>query len=481
MIKNYFILLTLCFSIISNAQVFDVVIAADGSGDYTSIQTAIDRLRSSSDRPLLFVKAGTYQEKINIGKDNVSLIGDKNGEVLITWGDYASTETGLSTSATYTVQIDADGFYAENITFENSYTARQGQAVAVSSLGSEVVFKNCRFIGFQDTYYARKGMSYHLNCYIEGGTDFIFGEATAVFDTCEIKCLAGGQYITAPADTKLVTQVGDQSFYHGTLFRGSSILAGEGVSGNSYYLGRPWQPNSSTVYVDCTLGKHIRPEGWSEWSNTNHLSAHFHEYGSIDEFGSPVDISGRVSWSSQLTAEQVKNNYNLDYFLTGWDPVSATFTLAAPLNLLQLAATSTSVDLQWDEVSDAIGYVVSRNALVYAYVTETGFTDEDAATGDEYVIQAISSFGGMGRESAMLVAELFDHLSNLEGDFYTLNNETIIFSKRLDVTVLSISGKILYRKRAVMEIDLRDFDSKVLIIHALDETGQRHVIKFTNY
>ncbi|MEP1894039.1 MAG: hypothetical protein ABJJ14_20310, partial [Cyclobacteriaceae bacterium] len=80
-----------------------------------------------------------------------------------------------------------------------------------------------------------------------------------------------------------------------------------------------------------------------------------------------------------------------------------------------------------------------------------------------------------------LVAELFDHLSNLEGDFYTLNNETIIFSKRLDVTVLSISGKILYRKRAVMEIDLRDFDSKVLIIHALDETGQRHVIKFTNY
>ncbi|MEP4595377.1 MAG: pectinesterase family protein, partial [Cyclobacteriaceae bacterium] len=111
-------------SVLTKAQVFDAVIAIDGTGDYTSIQSAIDRIRASSGRLLLFVKAGDYKEKVNIIRDNVSLIGDKSGEVLITWGDYASTETGLSTSGTYTVQIDGDGFYAENITFENSYKAR---------------------------------------------------------------------------------------------------------------------------------------------------------------------------------------------------------------------------------------------------------------------------------------------------------------------------------------------------------------------
>ncbi|MEP4531671.1 MAG: pectinesterase family protein [Cyclobacteriaceae bacterium] len=464
-------------SVLTKAQVFDAVIAIDGTGDYTSIQSAIDRIRASSGRLLLFVKAGDYKEKVNIIRDNVSLIGDKSGEVLITWGDYASTETGLSTSGTYTVQIDGDGFYAENITFENSYKARQGQAVAVSSLGSEVVFKNCRFLGFQDTYYARKGMSYHLDCYIEGGTDFIFGEATAVFDSCKIKCLSGGQYITAPADTKLITQVGGQAFYHGTLFRGSSIVAGEGVSDNSYYLGRPWQPNSSTVYVDCTLGDHIRSEGWSEWSNNNHLSAHFYEYGSVDESGAPVDVSERVSWSAQLTAQQVANNYNLDYFLTGWDPVPATVALGAPQNLIQQAATITSVDLVWDEVSEAVGYIVQRNDSVYAYVTETNFTDEQASTGDQYKVEAINGFGAVGMESTILEAELIKPLSNLEDDFYTLSQKAIIFPKPLDIVVLSISGKVLDRQSAISEVYLNDFDSKILIIHALDESGKRHVIK----
>ncbi len=474
---NLFATYILCFVIYfsmttSNAQVYDAVIAQDGSGDYTSIQRAIDRLRgNSSGRYLFFIKKGIYNEKVNLLVDNMSFIGEAVDDVIITWDDYSGDSEGNSTSSSYSFQADGDGFYAENITFKNT-AGNVGQAVAVSATGSQQVFKNCKFYGFQDTYYIKKGMQYHLNCYIEGATDFIFGEATSVFDQCEIKCLNGGQYITAPADTKLITVANGQNFYHGTLFIDSEITRANGVADNSYFLGRPWQPNSSSVYINCTLGNHIKPEGWSEWSNNNHLSAHFSEFGSVNPDGSPVDVSNRVSWSSQLTSQEVDDYYNLDYFLNGWDPLPIVQVLDAPDNLSQVTIFSQgSFELIWPEVIGAIGYVLYKNDSTYAFTSELQFSVDDLITGDKIQVSAVNNYGSPGKRSAEFVVPVVNSIKDELGISFKLIENTIVFSEQVNFKIFSMSGQLVLSQTSTTEHQISHLPKGVYVLGVENSRG----------
>ncbi len=212
------------------SQVFDFVVDAAGSGDFTSIQDAISAVSdNSSERTLIFIKNGIYYEKVLVpaSKINVSLIGQSAHGVILTYDD--NPQKGTSPADTYTLHADADGFYAENITVENT-SGKVGQAIAIRTTGDTMAFKNCRFLGFQDTYYAHKRRQYNLKCFVQGGTDFIYGDATTVFDSCTINCVNGGSYISAPADTKLVTNIAGTNFLHGLLFRFCNVTADEDVS-----------------------------------------------------------------------------------------------------------------------------------------------------------------------------------------------------------------------------------------------------------
>ncbi len=376
-------------------QVFDMVVAKAGSGAYRTIQSAIGRIQSNQQEPfLVYIKNGVYNEKVNLPPDKtfVSLIGESAGGVIITWDDYQGKD-GISGAASYTFLAEGDDLYMENIIIRNT-AGNIGQAVALRTTGERQVFKNCRITGFQDTYYAHSGRQYNLNCSIEGATDFIYGDATAVFDSCIIHCLSGGQYITAPADTKLTSEWPDNSpFYHGLLLTNCVVSAEESVPDNSYYLGRPWQPNASSVYINCTMGNHIKPEGWSTWGDTgNHLTGFFAEYQSVSPDGNLKDTASRVDWSKQLGESEVENYYNLNYFLkkdnTVWDPVPVTLAPDQPLMV-----TGEGNTFSWPDVPDAAGYVIIRNDSTIGFSENPAYDDLTAnpIENNSYVFNSVSA------------------------------------------------------------------------------------------
>ncbi|MEP6748306.1 MAG: pectinesterase family protein [Bacteroidota bacterium] len=271
-------------------------VAKDGSGDYTYIQDAIDAMRVYPLAPItLYIKNGVYNEKIYLPADNtdVIFIGESVDKTIITFNDY-SGRGKLNTFTSYTAKISGNRFTAENITFINS-AGPVGQALALYVDADKAVFKNCRFIGNQDTIFAsgENAAQYFTDCYIEGTTDFIFGPATALFQHCIIKCKANS-FITAANTPK------DKKF--GFVFTDCKIIADSAVS--KIFLGRPWRAYSNTVFIHCELPKQITAEGWDNWSNPENEKTVF--YAEYKNTGDGNNIAGRVSWCHQLNDKEAK-------------------------------------------------------------------------------------------------------------------------------------------------------------------------------
>ena len=230
------------------------IVAADGTGDYKTVQAAFDAIPDNYTGPYtVYVKKGIYYEKITLAsaKSNVILVGEDRDATILTYDDYAG-KPGLGTSTSQSVAIDASDFVAMNITFRNTIkndgTAQNQQAVALRVNGDRQAYYNCKMLGYQDTYYTwGNGRIYNYNCYIEGTVDFIFGRSITVFEGCTIKVLRNGCTITA-ASTEPTSN-------YGYVFLNSSITADKvGFDGNeitNIYLGRPWQANPRTVFLGC--------------------------------------------------------------------------------------------------------------------------------------------------------------------------------------------------------------------------------------
>lgn len=461
---------------VTHAQVYDKVVAQDGSGTSKSISSAIARIvNTSSDPVLIYIKNGVYEEKIEItsSQQNLCFIGESVDGVIITNGDYSGDDESHTTATSYTLKVNGDGFYAENLTIVNS-AGDVGQAVALMTDADQQVFKNCKIKGFQDTYYALSGKQYFSNCYIEGATDYVFGDGTVYLDSCQINSLDGGQYITAPADSKITSTIdGDSTMIHGLLFNECTLTADEEVADESYYLGRPWQPNAASVFVNCTLGSHINPEGWSTWSDDNHLSSFFAEYKSLDESGTLVDVSGRVDWSYQLSDDYATNYYTLDYFLTeegtSWNPLPTTYALEAPVNL-----NMNSTTLTWDEVSGAIGYVIVRNDSTIGFSETNTFTDEEIDLSDDntYLVKSVNTYGNLSGASEVYTLGA----TGISKTSYEANALTIVFTSQgtISVTrpatiyVYGTSGKLIKQYNHTESVSLQSFPQGIYLIRAVD-------------
>ncbi len=310
--KYFFFILTFMLSANVYGKGFDFVVAQDGSGDFTTVQDAINAVPDfRKNKTTIFIKNGTYKEKLILpaSKTNVSFIGENIEKTILTNDDFASKKNRfgeeVGTTGSTSFYVFGEGFTAENITFENS-AGPVGQAVAVRIDGDMVAFKNCRFLGFQDTLYPHgdRSRQYYKNCYIEGTVDFIFGWSTAVFEACTIFCKDHG-YITAPSTL--------QETPFGFVFLNCKITGNAPEA--SFYLGRPWRPFGKSVFIGCELGKHIKPEGWDNWRNPeNEKTAFFAEYKNTGAGSITVD---RVKWSHQLTDEQA-SNYTLKNILGDW-------------------------------------------------------------------------------------------------------------------------------------------------------------------
>src|SRR6187402_1048813 len=185
----------------TNPQQYKYVftVAKDGTGDYKYIQEAIDAMRVYPLAPItLYIKNGVYNEKIELPATNtdVTFIGESVDKTIIVFNDY-SGRGKLTTFTSYTAKICGNRFRAENITFVNS-AGPVGQALALYVDADKAVFKNCRFIGNQDTIFAtgENAGQLFIDCYVEGTTDFFFGPSTAVFQRCTIRGKSNS-YITA--------------------------------------------------------------------------------------------------------------------------------------------------------------------------------------------------------------------------------------------------------------------------------------------
>jgi pectinesterase len=299
------------FSQTANPQQYKYIftVAKDGTGDYKFIQDAIDAMRVFPLAPItLYIKNGVYNEKIELPANNtdVIFIGESVDKTIITFNDF-SGRGKTNTFTSYTAKISGNRFVAENITFVNS-AGPVGQALALYVDADKAVFKNCKFIGNQDTIYVagESSRQFFLDCYIEGTTDFIFGPSTAVFQGCTIKCKSNS-FITAANTT--------QGKKFGFVFLDCHILADSAV--NKVYLGRPWRAYSKTVFINCDLPKQIAPEGWNNWSNPeNEKTVYYAEY---KNKGEGSNTKARVAWSKQLSDKEAKE-YNLENIFLNSNP-----------------------------------------------------------------------------------------------------------------------------------------------------------------
>jgi len=293
---------------------YDFVVATDGTGNFKTVQEAINAVPDFRKIPTtIFIKNGTYKEKLNLSasKKLVRMIGESVDKTILTFDDWAQKKNAFGeekgTSGSSSFYIYGEGFSADNITFQNS-AGPVGQAVALFVAGDKAKFTNCKMLGFQDTLYTYGygSRQYYYKCYIEGTVDFIFGSSTAVFDDCEIICKKGG-YVTASSSP-------DTSKY-GYVFINSKITGD--APANSFYLGRPWRPYAKAVFINCDLGNMIKAEGWNNWGKeSNERTAFYAEYNSK---GAGANANGRVKWSFQLNENTVKD-YTLDKIFNGWNP-----------------------------------------------------------------------------------------------------------------------------------------------------------------
>jgi pectinesterase len=451
----------------AQTRVFDKIIAKDGTGDYTSVFTAISMYSNS--RKVFFIKNGVYSEKILISaqKTNIRLIGESADGVIITWDDYAGkSQTSSTTAESYTFRVEGGGFYAENITFQN--TATTAQAVAVYTKADTIVFKNCRFLGYQDTHYADNGRQYFYNCEVRGDVDFIFGNAAAVYEHSTIisRSRKGG-YITAPSEAVITSiKPGGGTNYHGILVKNSALTAESGLSAGSCYLGRPWGPYAASVFFNCKMDVHIKPEGWSVWSTdpandgyNNHQTAFFAEFQSKDLLNDPVDTADRVTWSRQLTdADTVF--YNLVSYFKGWDPANKITALDAPEGVI-----ISNDSLRWNAVSGARGYVIFRNDSATGFSVNNAYPTNGKLL-EAYRIKSVNSFGALSLPSEIAVVTVAPaiHAIGAGSELIYVSQGILYLPENERTELFKITGEKVKSVCSEQHIDLTHLSPGIYII-----------------
>lgn len=283
------VLASLMASMSGYAQLYDLVVAKDGTGDFTKIQDAIHSVEDyrSEGRLRIFVKKGIYDEKVIVptSKTNISLIGeDRNNTVISSHG---SSDKYYETS---TLRVEGAGFECEDMTVVND--AKTGKpAVAVYVDADRTAFRNCCILGRHNTLFNGNEDSRQMfyGCYIEGDVDFIFGPATVWFEQCTIHALAEGCYTAA--STPATHPVG-------YIFNKCRFSAEPSVK--KQYLGRPWRKHAAVALKECALPACIAPEGWFNGGDpANETTVRYYEY---KNSGEGAGVAKRVKWSKVMDA-----------------------------------------------------------------------------------------------------------------------------------------------------------------------------------
>lgn len=295
------------------------IVALDGSGMFKSIQEAINaapQLTNASEIWTIRIKPGVYRELIYVMREKrfIRLAGDDPATTRIVGGLYAGMlgKDGqpIGTFRTPTVWVDADDFFVERLSIENDAGA-VGQALALRVDGDRVAFRDCRFLGWQDTILSNRGRHYFERCTITGAVDFIFGGGTAYFENCDIVCEGDG-FITAAS-----TLPYDD---YGFVFADCRIRGA--TPGIRTYLGRPWRSFAAVTFLRTDMNEVVQPEGWHNWDRPDReKTARFVEIGST---GLGAKIAHRAPWARFYRAREKSRSFTVETVLGGrdqWSPV----------------------------------------------------------------------------------------------------------------------------------------------------------------
>lgn len=387
----------------ADAPVIAYVVDDDGNADFNTIQAAIDAVPEGS-RGIIYIRPGIYEENLYAGRKGgprnfISLIGEDPATTILT----SSVSRGGSSDKTYNdcaaLNVLGERFYAQGLTIRNT-SGNNGQAEALYTSGDAHIFNNCVITGYQDTYKANTGArGYFTDCLVSGATDFIYDGGFEWFENCEIRCVKGGGYITAPAESSmpmtrvLYPDLSQERFYPGLFFSNCKVTAEDGVANGAYSLGRPWKEQCGAMFLNSTLGSHISRAGWSAWNGTEN-SASLYEYRNVNPDGSPVDVSGRASFSHQATDAEVEAYFNPSFLFGKQSNVEFDFAkilrgAAAPCNF-----EVTDNGFFWESDENAALYIVYENGNFLTLTTEPSYTGEFLPTA-EYSVRSVSRHGVM--------------------------------------------------------------------------------------
>jgi len=444
------------------AKIYDAVVDINGTGDYLSIQDAIDNAPADRATPwLIFIKNGRYDELIRIpeNKPYIHLIGQDKDNVIAEFKIHCGEATDpnsnsvIGVSDCSAVVISAPNFYAENISFENSWGVQaQGgpQAYAIYTNNDRSAFYNCKFRGYQDTWKtsSRKNNSdrtYVTDSWIEGAVDYIFGGGNIYVENTTLYSVGSG-WIVAPSHG-----IGTPWGY---VFNNCVIDGNEKAT--SISLGRPWQNEPIAIYLNTTMKVLPPATGWSEWGIPPKL---FAEYNSVTTNGSPVDLNSRLTTYNTthtrkaiLTQEEAMV-YTYENVVGGnddWNPKTFFEPVSKPTNVV----LSQEGELTWSTVEYAICYVVYKDNQVVGFTSSNSYEASLVRDNGQYKVQAVNEFGSLGEisEAAVSVGTSIQDETVTEKIpvFEKMGSDLIIknISENSNIRMFTIDGRLIMNVKA---------------------------------
>ncbi|OAY79335.1 Pectinesterase 1 [Ananas comosus] len=317
---------------VGSGMTANVTVAADGSGDFGTVQEAVNSAPNEGKaRYVIYVKAGTYKENVAVGKSktNVMIVGDGMNSTVITGS--LNVVDGSTTFNSATLAAVADGFILQDICVENTAGPEKHQAVALRVGADRSVINRCRVDGYQDTLYAHSLRQFYRDSLISGTVDFIFGNAAVVIQNCDIVAR-----LPLSKQENTITAQGrtDPNQNTATSIQSCKVVPGADLvlaeSATPTFLGRPWKQYSRTVFMQSYIDNHVDPAGWLEWDGDFALNTLY--YGEYANKGPGAGTAGRVNWTG--------------YHVITDPSVAAEFTVA---QLIQGGAWLTSAGVAFTE------------------------------------------------------------------------------------------------------------------------------------
>ena len=518
--------LTLGFSPVS-AQ-YDLVVAKDGSGNFATINEAIAACIGAfeggrEERVKIFVRNGVYNEPVRFGSHNigktgmpVSLVGESRDGVIISFNNCQSTidntypdkqegkDYWFGSAQCATMAINSEDFYGENFTVLNTrdttvYTT--GLYIA----GRRQAYKNIKVVANRGSLFVRNGRpAFVMDSYLEGRQEMTASNGTAVIYNSTFKINGSSVFYAYPEDNIYydVPAIGDTVRY-GHIFRNCTFTSPDTTSAGTIYLAQPKARESGAWYLNCKLGAHINPLAIK--ASTNEVAnarSYFGEYKSVMADGiTPADVSGRASNVRQMSDDYIKkfafNNhiynkmfgageaaaYAANKDTVYWNPLR----LVAPVGIPQNVVKSGN-NLTWNEVENAIGYVVYLDG-VFAGMTDTKSFSPASGTGT-YTVCSVTESGAMskpsGTASQLSYADLVSILNNVPVSVNSPNtsayslvviDKTIRFENETDCKLYNLSGRCVYNRTSVMEVSLNSLPKGVYLVRTSDLKNGNNISK----